>query len=88
MRRIKGGRTEGGTADKETHERKRARMTANKEVEVAEDEDRRRRGDRKWERTRERAGSLHFSSNIQQRFIQFILTRWRMKHRATYANGW
>lgn len=42
-------------------------MTANKEVEaevVVEEEE-----------EEDAAGSLHFSSNIQQRFIQFILTR-------------
>lgn len=42
---------------------KRRRMTANKEVAVEGEEE------------EEAAGSLHFSSNIQQRFIQFILTR-------------
>lgn len=38
MRRIKRG-AEGRTADKETRERRRTRMTANKEVEAVEDED-------------------------------------------------
>lgn len=40
-------------------------MTANKEVAVEEEK----------EEEEDAAGSLHFSSNIQQRFIQFILTR-------------
>lgn len=48
-------------------------MTANKEV---KEKDRDVRGGEGGEEEEENAaGSLHFSSNIQQRFIQFILTR-------------
>lgn len=43
-------------------------MTANKEVWAKLEEE-------EAEQEEDAAGSLHFSSNIQQRFIQFILTR-------------